>query len=69
MISRKDYHKAVEIFEKSEDATYSLSMKTSSYNQIFTNKFYFAYTIIKLIFLEILFFPISIKDYLLFMEI
>ncbi len=67
MISRKDYHKAVEIFEKSEDATYSLSMKTSSYNQIFTNKFYFAYTIIKLIFLEILFFPISIKRFFNFL--
>ena len=63
MISRKDYHTAVEIYEKSENATFSLSMKTSNFSQIFNNKLFFAYTIIKIIFLEILFFPISIKRF------
>ena len=67
MISRKDYHEAVEIYEKSEDANYSLSMTTSNYSQIRNNKLYFAYTIIKIIFLEIIFFPISIKRFFNFL--
>jgi len=61
MISRQNYYSAVEIFEKSSNATHSLSMKANKYDQIFKNKFYFIYIVLKIVFLEILFFPIGIK--------
>ena len=67
MISRKSYHSAVEIFEKSSDATYSLSMKAGTINQILENKIYFTCIILKIIFLEILFFPISIKRFFVYL--
>ena len=63
MISRQNYHSAVEIFEKSSVETYSLSMKVNKYNQIYKNKFYFMYIILKVIILEILFIPIRIKRF------
>ncbi len=61
MISRQNYNSAVEIFEKSNVATHSLSMLSNKYDQIFKNKFYFIYIILKIILLEILFLPIRIK--------
>ncbi len=63
MISRKNYNSAVEIFERSSITTDSLSMKANKYDQIFKNKFYFIYIILKIIFLEILFLPIRIKRF------
>ena len=60
-MSKQNYNSAVEILEKENYATNSLSMETNNYNQIFKNKFYFIYMIFKLIFLEILFLPIIIK--------
>lgn len=65
ILSKQNYNSAVETFEKSSDKTFSLSMKTSSYDTISKNKFYFIYIILKLIFLEIIFFPIRIKRILL----
>ena len=62
-MSKQNYNSAVEILEKENYATNSLSMETNNYNQIFKNKFYFIYMIFKLIFLEILFFPIIIKRF------
>ena len=61
IMSKQNYNSAVEILEKENYATNSLSMETNNYNQIFKNKFYFIYMIFKLIFLEILFLPIIIK--------
>ena len=61
MISRQNYNSVVEIFEKSNVATHSLSMLSNKYDQIFKNKFYFIYIILKIILLEILFLPIRIK--------
>ena len=61
--SKKNYNTAVETFEKTSDAIYSLSMKANSYNTILKNKFYFTYIILKLIFLEILFIPITLKRF------
>jgi putative 2OG-Fe(II) oxygenase len=63
MISRQNYNAAVEIFEKSSVETHSLSMKVNKYNQIYKNKFYFMYIILKVIILEILFIPIRIKRF------
>lgn len=63
IMSKQNYNSAVEIFEKENYATNSLSMETNNYNQIFKNKFHFIYMIFKLIFLEILFFPIIIKRF------
>ncbi len=61
LLSKQNYNSAIESFEKTSDATYSLSMKISNYNTILKNKFYFIYMILKLFFLEILFFPIRLK--------
>ena len=61
--SKKNYETAVETFEKTSDAIYSLSMKANSYNTILKNKFYFTYIILKLIFMEILFIPITLKRF------
>jgi non-haem Fe2+, alpha-ketoglutarate-dependent halogenase len=63
ILSKKNYYSAIEVFEKTNDNNYSLSMKVSSYNTMLKNKFYFTYTILKLIFLEILFSPISLKRF------
>ena len=63
MISRQNYNSAVEIFEKLSVETHSLSMKVNKYNQIYKNKFYFMYIILKIIILEILFIPIRIKRF------
>ena len=63
ILSKKNYNSAVETFEKTNDANYSLSMKVSSYNTVLKNKFYFTYIILKLIFMEILFIPISLKRF------
>ena len=64
ILSKKKYYSAIQTFEKTNDTNYSLSMKVSSYNIILKNKFYFTYIILKLIFLEILFSPISLKRFL-----
>jgi hypothetical protein len=61
--SKKNYNTAVETFEKTSDAIYSLSMKANSYNTILKNKFYFTYIILKLISMEILFIPITLKRF------
>jgi len=61
LLSKQNYNSAIETFEKTSDATYSLSMKISNYNTILKSKFYFIYMILKLFFLEILFFPIRLK--------
>ena len=61
--SKKNYNTAVETFEKTSDAIYSLSMKANSYNTILKNKFYFTYIILKLISIEILFIPITLKRF------
>ena len=63
MISRQNYVSAVEVFEKSADQKYSLSMEVNTFDQIFKNKIFFTFVILKIIFLEILFFPISIKRF------
>lgn len=64
MLSGKNYNSAVEIFEKKNNEENSLSMRASSFDQILKNKVYFIYTILKIFFLEILFFPITIKRFL-----
>ena len=58
-----NYNSAIETFEKTNDTNYSLSIKANSYNIILKNKLYFIYMILKLIFMEILFFPISLKRF------
>ncbi len=61
MLSRQNYYYAVKNFEKVDDKIYSLSMMASDIKQINKYKFYFIYTVLKIIFLEILFFPVTIK--------
>lgn len=61
ILSKRNYTSAVEVFEKTIDQTDSLSMRVSSYDVIVNNKIYFTYVILKLIFLEILFIPVSLK--------
>jgi putative 2OG-Fe(II) oxygenase len=63
ILSKKNYNSAIETFEKTNDTNYSLSIKANSYNIILKNKLYFIYMILKLIFMEILFFPISLKRF------
>jgi len=63
LISRENYHYAIEAFEKTINPTFSLSMKVSSYDQILKNKFYITWAVLKIIFLEILFLPITIKRF------
>jgi len=63
MISRENYHYAIETFEKTINPTFSLSMRVSSYDQILKNKFYITWTVLKIIFLEVLFLPITIKRF------
>ena len=63
ILSKKNYNSAVETFEKTNITNYSLSMKTNNYNIILKNKLYFVYMILKLTFMEILFFPISLKRF------
>jgi putative 2OG-Fe(II) oxygenase len=62
--SRQNYYSSVLKFENTSDKVFPLSMKANSFNQILKNKIYFTYTILKIIFLEILFFPIIIKRFL-----
>ena len=62
-ISRQDYYSDILKFEKSSDKAFPLCMKVNSLDQISKNKVYFAFTILKIIFLEILFFPIIIKRF------
>tara|TARA_B100001121_G_C18649219_1_gene603213 strand:- start:344 stop:1240 length:897 start_codon:yes stop_codon:yes gene_type:complete len=64
MISRKNYQSAIDAFEKDADKTYSLSMKTNTYNQISKNKLYFTFMILKILLLETIFFPITVKRYI-----
>jgi putative 2OG-Fe(II) oxygenase len=63
ILSKKNYNSAVETFEKTNNTNYSLSVKTNNYNIILKNKLYFVYMILKLTFMEILFFPISLKRF------
>lgn len=63
ILSKENYNSAVATFEKTNDATYSLSMKASNYEMILKNKLYFSYVILKLILMEILFIPISFKRF------
>ncbi len=63
ILSKKNYNSAMATFEKTTNANYSLSMKASNYEIILKNKFYFTYVILKLIFMEILFFPISLRRF------
>lgn len=62
-ISRQDYYSNILKFEKSIDKAFPLCMKVNSLDQISKNKVYFAFTILKIVFLEILFFPIIIKRF------
>ena len=64
MISRQNYSSSIEAYEMKNNTTPSLSMKANSYDQILKNKFYFTCMILKIILLELLFFPISIKRFL-----
>ena len=61
IVSKENYSNAVETYEKEINTTNSLSMDVNSYNQILKNKFFFIVTFLKLISLEILFLPITIK--------
>lgn len=63
MISRENYQHAIEAFEKTDNSKFSLSMMVSSYDQILKNKFYVTWVILKIIILEILFFPLSVKRF------
>lgn len=63
MLSRQSYDSAIKIFEKENDTNSSLSLRANSYEQIYKEKFYFTYVILKIIFLEILFFPVTVKRY------
>ena len=63
ILSKKNYNLALENFEKKDNSNYSLSMKVNNYNFILQNKLYFVYMISKLIFMEIFFFPISVKRF------
>lgn len=61
IVSKENYSHAVETYEKETNTTNSLSMEANSYNQLLKNKFFFIVTFLKLISLEILFLPITIK--------
>ena len=62
-LSRQNYNHAIENFINTNDNN-SLSMRVNNFDIIFKNIFYFTYVILKLIILEIIFFPISVKRYL-----
>jgi len=51
------------LFLVQNDTNSSLSLRANSYEQIYKEKFYFTYVILKIIFLEILFFPVTVKRY------
>ena len=61
IVSKENYSNAVEIHEKEINTTNALIMKANNYNQILKNKFFFIVTVLKLIFLEIFFLPVTIK--------
>lgn len=63
MLSRENYHTALKNFEKEINVKPPLISKANSYEQIYKNKFYFIYIILKIVFLELCFFPIKIKRY------
>ena len=63
ILSRKNYNFALENFKKVKNAD-SLSKKINKINIILKNVFYFIFVILKLFFLEIVFFPIKIKTFL-----
>ncbi len=60
MISRQNYKLAIENYENNKE-NLSLSMRVNNFKNIFKNIFYFAYLSIKILFLEIIFFPIKLK--------
>ena len=62
ILSRQNYKIAIENYQKNKE--HSLSMKVNNLKNIFKNIFYFMSLIIKLLFLEIIFSPISIKRFL-----
>ena len=63
ILSRQNYKIAIENYQKNKKE-HSLSMKVNNLKNIFKNIFYFMSLIIKLLFLEIIFSPISIKRFL-----
>lgn len=62
-LSRENYKKAVENYNNSKNFI-ALSMQVNSYNIIIKNLFYFIFVILKLFFLELVFFPIKLKRFL-----
>ena len=58
--SRQNYKTAIENYLKSNE-NFSLGMRVNNFQNIIKNIFSFAKLIIKLLFLEIIFFPISLK--------
>ena len=63
MMSMQNHYSAIEAFEKINGDKNPLSMKVNSYSTILKNKFYFTYIILKLISMEILFIPITLKRF------
>lgn len=63
ILSRENYKKAVENYDNSKNFI-SLSMQANSYKMIFKNLFYFTIVILKLLFLELVFFPIKLKRFI-----
>ena len=59
-LSRQNYKFAIENYENNKE-NFSLSMRVNNFKNINKNIFYFTYLSIKLLFLEIIFFPIRLK--------
>ncbi len=59
-LSRQNYKLAIENYENNKE-NFSLSMRVNYFKNIFKNIFYFTYLSIKLLFLEIIFFPIRLR--------
>lgn len=63
ILSRENYKKAIDNYNYSKNGI-SLSMQVNRYSTIFKNSMYFILVVLKLFFLEIIFFPIKIKRFL-----
>ena len=63
VISRENYYSAIKTFDKEINSNNALSMRLNTFDNLINHWFYFIWIILKLLLLEILFFPIFLQRF------
>jgi putative 2OG-Fe(II) oxygenase len=63
IISRENYYSAIKTFDKEINSNNALSMRLNTFDNLINHWFYLIWVILKVLLLEILFFPIFLKRF------